>query len=112
MYNKPSLVPELGQINNSPVNQDRGVSSALTSKETKVSKLRSYFSEVTATTTDSFIGKIAFQGRELGVSQEATSRLLKDYFSRLGYDDLRPLRIARFVKGCYRWAKEHEEAIL
>jgi len=95
----------------SPINQDGGVSPAPTTKESKLTELRVYLSQITANSTSSFIGKIAYRAYQLGVSETATVRLLKDHFTRLGYE-LRPLRIARFVKGSRRFAKDHEETIL
>jgi hypothetical protein len=94
----------------SPINQNGGVAPVPIAKDPKLGELKTHLSQVTANSTASYIGKIAFRGHELGVSQTVTMGLLKDYFTNLGYDDLRPLRIAHFVKGCYRWAKDHEEA--
>lgn len=106
MNNESLLAAELPQVRCSP--RERGVSPALTSKEAKRTELRVYLSQVTANSTASFIGKIAFRGNELGLGQAATISLLKEYFSDLGHDNLRPLRIAHQVKGCYGWSKDRE----
>jgi hypothetical protein len=79
-------------------------------KKAMLEELSTYLSQLRSDSTASFIGQFAYRARQLGVSQAATTGLIKDYFTNLGYDDLRPLRIAHYVKGCYRWAKDHEEA--
>jgi hypothetical protein len=93
----------------SPINQDGAVAPLQTAKEARLAELSVYLSQVMANSTDSLIGKVAYRGYQLGISEVATVRLLKDHFSQLGYE-LRPLRIARFVKGSRRWAKDQEEA--
>ena len=107
MNHQPVLAPESNPVQGSPLIEG-GVSPAPTTKAARLTELRTHLSQVTANSTASYIGKIAFRGHELGVSQAVTMGLLKDYFTNLGYDDLRPLRIAHFVKGCYRWGKDRE----
>jgi len=81
-----------------------------TAKETRLAELSACLNQVTANSTASFIGKVAFRARALGLGQAATTQLLKNYFTALGHEDLRPLHIAHYVKGSYRWAKDQEEA--
>jgi len=66
-----SSMPEMTKDKVTPL-AEGGVSPAPTSKEGRRSELRVYLSQVTANSTASYIGKIAFRGHELGVSQAVT----------------------------------------
>lgn len=92
------------------MNNESQLTPVQSAKEAGPAELSVYLSQITAASTSSFIGKVAYRAYELGVSQAVITDLLKDHFSQLGYDNLRPLRITHYVKGCYRWAKDREEA--
>jgi hypothetical protein len=110
MNNASPLAFASNQANSSSLVEGGGAR-VLTARETRLIELRTCLSHISTTSTSSFIGKVAYLARDLGVSQEATKSLLKDYFTELGYEDLRPLRISYFVKGCYRWSKDREGVI-
>jgi hypothetical protein len=109
MHNRSPLAPKSDPVKCSPIDIDGGVAPVSVAKGARLAELRTCLTQIKADSTASFIGKVAYRARQLGVSQVATMLLLKDYFTGLGCDDLRPLRIARFVKGCYRWSRDHEE---